>query len=309
MASSPSAWSFTPYPSLPTAILPNVLFYNATNPSFNQTYQISISYPFEWGSSPNVTNKTALTMYVLDGNALGLTAAEGFKRRKPVDSKQPDSIVVNVGYALTDSVYALIQRRIDYTPRIPLREPMPYGADDFMSFVNRSLRPWVHRTVFPGVKLTRDALYGHSGGGLFAIYSLITDPDMFDTYIIASPALSLNNGSYLNDITRRIGNGIDLPGELGVSNGTNMTGPAVFIGYGGAEQFPSRRRTETEADFQTRKNFWQPQKMGEYSHELYDRIKASGRVRDVVLKEYPGQGHSGAGGSALLDGIDYFVDW
>lgn len=308
MASSASVWSFAPFPALPTTILPNVLFYNATNPSFNQTYQVSISYPFEWGSSPNVTEKTALTMYVLDGNALGLTAAEGFKRRKPVDSKQPDSIVVNVGYALTDSVYALIQRRIDFTPRIPLREPMPYGADDFMDFVNKSLRPWVRRTVFPGVKFTRDALYGHSGGGLFVTYALITAPDMFDTFIIASPALSLNNGSYLNDITRRIGNGIDLPDELAAANGS-ATGPAVLIGYGGLEQFPTRRRTETEADFQTRKNFWQSQNMASYSHELYDRLKASGRARDIVLKEYPGQGHAGAGGTTLLDGIDYFVDW
>ena len=49
--------------------------------------------------------------------------------------------------------------------------------------------------------------------------------------------------------------------------------------------------------------------MTDYAHELFDRLKGSGRMRDVVLKDYVGQDHSGVGGSALTDGIDYFLDW
>ncbi|KAK0736209.1 Alpha/Beta hydrolase protein [Apiosordaria backusii] len=304
-------WTFTPFPPLPATLFPNTVFYNATSSSSNVTYQISLSYPFEWGP-PNlptteITNKTALTLYVLDGNALGMTAAEAFKRRKPVDSSLPDSLVVGVGYALTDNVYALTQRSIDFGAPIP-GEPVPWGADAFIDFIDASLRPWVRRTVFPGVNFTRDALYGHSSGGLFVTYALITRPDMFDTFIAASPSLTLRNGTIIEDVTKRLGDGMGIPGEVdfGQENGTR---PAVFIGYGELEDYPLRRRTQTEAQFQQRKTLLQRFGPGKWSHELYDRLVGSGKMRDVVLKEYAGQDHATVGGSALLDGIYYFVDW
>ncbi|KAK4171350.1 Alpha/Beta hydrolase protein [Triangularia setosa] len=237
-----NTWSFTPFPPLPATILPNVAFWNATNPANNLTYQIQVSWPFEW-SSRNVTNKTALPMYVFDGNALTGTASEAFKRRKP---------------------------------------------------------------VFPNVKFTRDALYGHSFADLFLLYSLIDNTNNFDTYLSASPALNWNNGSLLDDITTRLRNGIDKPGTLYSSNGTSSESetaaqPAV-ITYGEIERFPQQKRTETEAVFQSRKNFIQPFRLTEYSREAFDRIKGSGRVRDVVVKEYAGQDHSSVGAN-----VDYYL--
>ena len=305
-----SPWTFTQFPSLPPPLLPNIAFYNATSTTLNKTYQISISYPFEWGhpsSTTLITNKTALTMYVLDGNALGLTAHEAFFRRKPVDSSQPDSIVVSIGYPLSDSVYDLARRASDFRPPLPTPQTPPSGADAFLEFIDGALRPWVRRDVFPGVEFNRDALYGHSFGGLFVVYALTKDPGLFDTYLSGSPALDWANASILGEATKRFGNGINIQGEVVFE--ANATRPAVFVGYEGLGQFPIRRRTETETDFQARKNFIQQFKMTEYCHELFDRLKGSGQLRDVVLKEYAGQDHAGVGGSALTDGIDYFVDW
>jgi len=136
-----------------------------------------------------MSNKTALTMYVLDGNALGLTAHEAFFRRKPVDSSQPDSIVVTIGYSLTDSVYDLVRRTSDFRPPLPEPQTPPSGADAFLDFIGTALKPWVKREVFPGVEFRRDALYGHSFGGLFVVYALTKEPGLFDTYFPASPAL------------------------------------------------------------------------------------------------------------------------
>ncbi|KAK4161123.1 Alpha/Beta hydrolase protein [Cladorrhinum sp. PSN259] len=303
-------WTFTPFPPLPPTFLPNMAFYNATSPASNVTYQISLSYPFEWGppSLPTIeiTNKTGLTVYVTDGNALAMTAAELLKRRKPVDASQPDTLVVGIGYALTDNVYALTQRSIDFGAPIP-GDPVPWGADDFIDFIDASLRPWVRDTVFPGVTFTRDALYGHSSGGLFVTYALITKPDLVDTFIAASPSLTLMNGTVLANVTRRLGDGMDIPGD--VEFGQNATKPAVFIGYGELEDYPLRKRTQTEAQFQQRKNILQRFGPGRGSHELYDKLIGSGKVRDAVVKEYAGQDHATVGGSALLDGISYFLDW
>ncbi|KAK0742716.1 Alpha/Beta hydrolase protein [Schizothecium vesticola] len=308
MASTP--WTFTPLPPLPPALFPNIAFYNATSSaSPNLTYQISLSYPFEWGAptlpTTAITNRTAQTIYVLDGNAFATTASEFLKRRKPVDPAQPDSLVVGIGYPLTDSVYALTQRAIDFGAPIP-GSPVPFGAPAFLDFIDLHLRPWVRDDVFPGVNFSRDAIYGHSSGGLFVTWALINRPDMFDTWIAASPSLTLRNGT-VGELTTRFGDGINIEGE--VEWAENKTRPAVFIGFGELEDYPVRKRTQTEAQFQTRRNLLQRFTPGKWSHEFYDRLVGSGQMRDVVLKGYEGQEHAGVGGSALLDGIAYFLDW
>ena len=314
-----TAWTFTPYPALPPTFLPNVALYNATSPSTNVTYQITLSYPFEWGTTPpspspptTTKNKTALTIYITDSNAFTPTASDFLKRRKPVDPSQPDTLVVGIGYPLTDSVYSFSQRSIDFGAPIPGVDPVPFpfpsGADSFLDFIDLSLRPWVRNRVFPGVEFTRDALYGHSSGGLFVTYALATRPKMFDTFIAASPSLTLRNGSALGEVTRRFGDGMGIPGEVDL--GTNVTErPAVFIAYGELEDFPLRKRTQTEAEFQQRRALLQRFGPGKWSHDLYDRLVGSGQMRDVVLKEYAGQDHATVGGSAVMDGISYFQDW
>jgi len=304
-------WTFTPYPPLPATLFPNTLFYNATNPHFsNLTYQITVSYPFEWGPpslpTAKITNKTALSIYILDGNAFSQTAVEVLKRRKPVDPSQPDTLVVGIGYPLTDSVYALTQRAIDFGAPIP-GEPVPFGAEAFVEFIDGGLRPWIQKQVFPGVKFTRDAIYGHSSGGLFVTWALAFYSALFDTFVAASPSLTLRNGTVLADITRRLGDGMGIPGEVDFRK--NGSKPAVFIGFGELEDYPLRKRTQTETQFQTRKNLLQRFSPGKWSHELYDRLVGSGKLRDVVIKGYEGMDHASTGGSALLDGISYFHDW
>ena len=92
--------------------------------------------------------------------------------------------------------------------------------------------------------------------GLFVVWALTRDPGVFDTFIAGSPATWWNNGSVLGEITRVFGDGIERVGEWDgiVENGTGSGGgyakPAVFIGYGGLEQFPVRRRTQNESEFQ-----------------------------------------------------------
>ncbi|KAK3329209.1 Alpha/Beta hydrolase protein [Apodospora peruviana] len=309
-------WSFIPLVSaFPTTVFPNIALWNVTNAVTDLTYQIEISWPFEWGSSPpeDVSNKTALTMYVVDGNALGMTASEGFKRRKPVASTQPDSVVVSIGYPLTDNVYALNRRVTDFRPPLPTPQVPPSGADPFIEFIDGALRPWVRSTVFPGVSFMRDALYGHSFGGLFVIYALISHPSMFDTFLSASPAITWNNGSIRDDVSSfsKLGNhGKKKCHDFKLGKGKSLTSqPAFVVSYGTLEQFPVKRRTETEEEYEARKAFYAPFKMTDYCKDLYRRLKGSCELRDVVLKEYAGQDHSSVGASALNDGIEYFVDW
>lgn len=247
------------------------------------------------------------TRYVLDGNALGLTATEAFRRRRTVESAQPDTIVVSIGYpdTIPDSPYSL-HRGYDYQPPVCATCPpaplpgVPSNADNFIEFIDNVLRPWVRHTAFPNVDFSRDALYGHSFGGLFVLYALLVRPDLFDTFLAASPALFWNNDYILNQL-----------GPL--TNPTTPpplpTKPAFQLSYGILEQYPVKRRTETQAEFETRKGFIETMQMVTLSNQLYAAIKNSTKLRNVSLHPYPFSDHAAVGAAALGDGIDYFLDW
>ena len=240
-----------------------------------------------------------------------MTASEGFKRRKPVEPTQPDSVVVSIGYPLTDSVYDFTRRFTDFRPPLPQGPPPgevdPTGADPFIEFIDGALRPWVRNTVFPSVEFTRDALYGHSFGGLFVIYALTKNQSLFDTFLSASPAIDWNNGSILDTVSQTLGK--RCWNTTTIKCPPKSEGPAFMISYGELEQFPVKRRTETQEQYEERRAFLSSLRMTDNSRELYRRVRYSDKLRDVVLKEYKGSDHSTVGASAVNDGIDYFVDW
>ncbi|KAK4234917.1 ferri-bacillibactin esterase [Achaetomium macrosporum] len=312
MVTQLSNWSFSPFPPFPATVFPNTALWNATSVAADMTYQIQVSCPFD-SPSREVPCKSALTVYVLDANAMGMTAAEGFKRRKPVSFGQPDSVVVSIGYPLSNSLYDMVNRFVDYRPPFPGDQGSPSGADHFLDFIEHALRPWLHKTVCPNVDFTRDALFGHSFGGLLAVHALVSRPSMFDTDLAASPVLEVANSSILYEVTTRFGTGDPNSSayytSMSCNNTTSTNLPALMFSYGSLEQFPVRRRTENETAFQARKSYFRPLGMTEHYRELFDRVKASGRLRDVLLKEYVGQEHAGVAASAITDGIEYFVDW
>lgn len=251
------------------------------------------------------------TSYVLDGNALGLTATEAVRRRRPVELySQPDTIIVSIGYPTTiaDSPWSL-QRGYDFQPPVcstcpPATAPgVPSNADNFIKFIDDVLRPWVRNTVFPNANFNRDGLYGHSFGGLFVLYALLVRPDLFDVFMAASGAWYWNNEYILGELGP-----LTNPSNYSISCNTT-TKPAFQISYGHLEQFPVKRRTETEAQYEARKEFLQFSMMSTLSNQLYNAIKNSTHLRDVSLHEYPFSDHAAVGAAAFGDGLDYFFDW
>ncbi|KAL6708726.1 hypothetical protein ACN47E_002422 [Coniothyrium glycines] len=300
-------WQFSPLVTqFPTNVLPNLGFWKATNGSWE--YQIQLSWPLNWTTQAESTKVE--TMYVLDGNAQGLSATESWRRRRPVEFNQPDSIVVSIGYPETieDSPYST-GRYYDYQPPVcdncsaPVQPGVPSNADNFITFIDTALRPWVRDIVFPNAAFDRDALYGHSFGGLFVLYALIVRPDLFDTFLSASPALYWND-DYAFNHTQFLAPLTQAPRRP--SNGTK---PALQISYGGLEQNPIKRRTETDDEFAFRQSILAPMRVPDLSEKLYSTLKDSPALRDVNLNVYPNSYHATVGGAALADGIDYFLDW
>ncbi|XKY12907.1 alpha/beta hydrolase [Stutzerimonas stutzeri] len=134
-------------------------------------------------------------LYVLDGNALfpGLAIQAQALENRPDPNLRDSVLVVGIGYP-GDTLYDFKARAEDYTPkaedrqRLPGREPPPSGgAKDFLAFIEHELKPMIAQRYT--VNAERQTLFGHSYGGLFTLYALLTQPQAFQGYVAASPSI------------------------------------------------------------------------------------------------------------------------
>ena len=120
--------------------------------------------------------------YLTDGNSVFLTATEAAWRRAPDPHFAGGGIVVAIGYPLTGKVFDLERRKADLKPVAKDTKSGSGEADAFIDFSVNEVRPAV-KARFPGLSTSREALYGHSLGGLFALHALFTRSLPFDCYI------------------------------------------------------------------------------------------------------------------------------
>jgi predicted alpha/beta superfamily hydrolase len=172
-------------PPLPGYTLPATQMWDLTS-DHKQVYRILVSYP---SGQPPAGGWPVL--YVLDGNAIFASFAE--TRRLQEYSDVGKSIVVGVGYP-TDKTYDT-RRLYDLTSSAPPPEPwrtefakLPSGGRDrFLDFLTGRLRTEIGRRF--KIDPARQALFGHSLGGLFALHALYSRPDAFHAIVSASPTL------------------------------------------------------------------------------------------------------------------------
>ncbi len=75
--------------------------------------------------------------------------------------------------------------------------PTAGGADNFLAFIADELKPYIdenYRTA------PYNVLVGHSFGGLFAVYALLTRPEVFNAYVSISPTLWWNDGLLVEEV-------------------------------------------------------------------------------------------------------------
>lgn len=137
-------------------------------------------------------------LYLVDGNAVFATARDALRAQAPYPAATgvEQGVIAALGYPV-EQPYDPLRRSWDLTPPPGSTYP-PYagtdvpvrtgGAEQFRDRLEKLIKPWVEREV--PVDLSRQSLFGHSFGGLFALYVLFTRPALFDTYVAASPALS-----------------------------------------------------------------------------------------------------------------------
>ena len=115
-------------------------------------------------------------LYILDGN-FHFHHVTGITRYLSQQRLIPQMMVVAVPNTNRDR---------DLLPTHMPHIPASGGGDKFLKFIGTELIPFVdnnYRTHPYRV------LVGHSFGGLFAVYTLLTKPELFDAYIAISPSL------------------------------------------------------------------------------------------------------------------------
>ena len=83
-------------------------------------------------------------------------------------------------------------REKDYLPAPSKEQPTGGGADKFLRFINSELVTLIDST-YPAN--SERCIIGHSAGGLFAIYALENQPDLFNSFICIDPSLWYDNQS------------------------------------------------------------------------------------------------------------------
>ncbi|TBV08566.1 alpha/beta hydrolase [Phytopseudomonas dryadis] len=134
-------------------------------------------------------------IYVLDGNLLFpalLPQSRMFQPNAFRGGREP-VVLVGIGYP-TDEAFDVQARAEDYTPpaadmgdtgdRLSSRHG---GAERFLAFIENELKPLVEAR-YP-IDRGRQTLFGHSYGGLFTVYTLLSRPQAFQRYLASSPSL------------------------------------------------------------------------------------------------------------------------
>lgn len=173
----------------------------------------------------------------------------------------PQNIIVSVHHSNRDN---------DLTPTGGENPKVFGGADKFLSFLEKELLPYIDKKYSTTGSNT---LFGHSFGGLFAMYALLTNPTPFDTYIAADPSFWWDNRYIPKLATEKL--------EASIHNNKML----FITGRGGSES----------------------QGMGIPPVDSVLRVKAPAGLRWKIM-DYPGETHNSVKFKSIYDGLKFSYD-
>jgi uncharacterized protein len=273
-----------------TAVLPRARQRDLDSPATGQRYRIFLGVP---ATPPPAAGHPVL--YALDGNAsfplLAQMARTAAWRGKATGQAAP--VVVGIGYATDDDYHPARGR--DYTPPSAGAPANEGGADRFLDFIEQELKPLV-ASLAP-VDPRRQALYGHSYGGLCTLHALFTRPAMFQAYIAASPSIWYRERAVL----------AGLPGFEKRAAGL-ATKPAVLLTAGELEQ-PPGTGIGTGTAPGPRDAIAAQRRMIDEARDLSARLAAlNGAVSRTRFLLFPHENHGSAAFPAMARGMEFFLE-
>ena len=179
-------------------------FENAITSQQQLDYRILIAPPTDGPPADGYA-----VIYALDGDALFPTLAEAVKLQTRKPKGFDPILVIGIGYPSKEP-FDMERRCHDFT--LPVSEenlpPRPDGtpwppngkANDFLDFIEHELMPMVAKE-WP-INKSKQAIVGHSLGGLFTLYALCARPYLFTHIVAGSPSVWWANNAVLKEIDR-----------------------------------------------------------------------------------------------------------
>jgi predicted alpha/beta superfamily hydrolase len=211
--------------TLVNASIPETEVRTVTAYSNNQEYRISIALPSSYATEPT---RLYPTIYLPDAYFYFGMVTE-LTRVMVLCGEFPETIIVGIGYPMHEPLAEVTNkvRRLrirDLTPVPDLAEGWEDepggGAPAFLTFLQSELIPLIEQEYRSDAAAR--VLAGHSAGGLFALYALFHQPDLFAGYSVASPSLYW-------------GNRVTLDYETAFANGRTSLPVKFYLGIGDHE--------------------------------------------------------------------------
>jgi predicted alpha/beta superfamily hydrolase len=189
IAALSSAWASAESPAsqFPPHVIRNSQLRVLPPTAQGRQYQLHVGLPASYATAPA---KRYPVLYLTDGY-WDFSNVQGSYGNLVYDRVVPEFIVVGLGYAGEGLDYDAL-RRWELTP-VPLTdEGAPSGhAAEFLATLEQAIIPFVDREYRTDTSYR--VLGGSSLGGLFALYTMFTKPELFQGYIAPSPAVVVGN--------------------------------------------------------------------------------------------------------------------
>lgn len=227
-------------------------------------------------AEPKAQTPPLSVFYTLDGNAHFPLAINAVNPQKPLP------LIVSIGY-VSEKAYVIEERTRDYT--FPVQgEAFKHGggAASFLRFITDEVKPYIAQNY--SINPQKQAFFGHSFGGLFGLYLLFNQPNLFQYYTIASPSLWWGKGEFF-------------PSK---ADWINPKTKHILITLGEYEEKPERDPKITPEKIE---RIEQRKKMRPFNaKQLAEKLKAQGNTVEFHL--IPNKNH----GDSAIDAIKLSID-
>jgi predicted alpha/beta superfamily hydrolase len=183
----------TPGASPPGVTLDNTAAFHLTSQANGRTYPIWVDVPASYAQHPE---RRYPVVFVTDG-LYSFPLVRSIRNLLGQKGRNIEEFIL-VGLPPEQGKTSKESRSRDYTPSDPLRDPNADRQEDYSTEhygEAAAYRDFIQAQVFPLIAreyradMQRKVFAGHSLGGLFGSFVLLTRPEMFDAYILSSPSL------------------------------------------------------------------------------------------------------------------------
>ena len=191
---------------LPRVEIPGTQLLKITSAIVGQEYDLFIHLPRHYED----TAKSFPVLYLLDAqwDFPLITAIYG---EQYYDGFLPGIIIAGVTWGGRNPNHDSLRAR-DLTPTAIASVPQSGNAAKFLAFMKQELLPFIE-SRYRTTKNDR-TLMGSSLGGLFTLYAMLQETEMFKRYVLTSPAMGWDNGAIYHYEEQYAGHHRSLPVRL-----------------------------------------------------------------------------------------------